>query len=221
MSFVDREAEGQLVRGLTPLLPGAKFLAEEAHQKTRTNTETYLWVIDPLDGTTNFVHHLQFYCVSVALLRKGQPLLGIIYDVCNKDCYWAVKGEGAFANTVRLKVSETKRIEDSLLAVGFFSKDLESAAYYSKALSQLSVRARGWRRMGSAALQMAYVAAGRFDAYMDTQLKAWDIAAGLLLIEEAGGRLTDLSGMPFDITQGELLAGGAAHADFLRFMQQI
>ena len=221
VSFVDKEAENQLVKGLHQLLPEAKFLTEEAHSKTSLQDEMFCWVVDPLDGTTNFVHKLPFYCISVALLEGNVPLLGIVYDLPHRACYWAVKGKGAFVNTQQLQVSKTKRIEDALLAVGFFSKTTAHAERYVKALSQLSTRSRGWRRLGAAALQMAYVAAGYFDAYIDTELQTWDMAAGLILVQEAGGSASDFSGKHTTIESRELLVGGGAHAEFLHFIQQI
>ena len=221
VSFVDKEAESQLVKGLRKLLPEAKFLTEEAYSKTLPQSEVLLWVIDPLDGTTNFVHKLPLYCISVALLKGKEALLGIVYDLPHRSCYWAVKEQGAFVNKRQLQVSKTERIEDALLAVGFFSKDNSTAERYLRALSELSIRSRGWRRLGSAALQMAYVAAGYFDVYMDTELKIWDMAAGLLLVQEANGYTSDFSGRPITMESNELLVGGSSHSAFLQFMSQV
>ena len=226
VSFVDKEAESQIIKGLREILPEAKFLTEETYSKTLPQNEVLLWVVDPLDGTTNFVHKMPFYCISVALLKGRDVLLGIVYDLPHKTCYWAVKGQGAYTQGTsvdkqQLQVSKTNRIEDTLLAVGFFSKDLSTAERYLRALSELSIRSRGWRRLGSAALQMAYVAAGHFDVYMDTELQIWDMAAGLLLVQEAGGYTSDFSGRPITVKSNELLVGGQAHAVFLQFMRHI
>ena len=221
VSFVDKEAEQRLIEGLSKLLPESRFLSEETRSSTRLDQPGWLWVVDPLDGTTNFIHQLPAYCVSVALLENGRSILGIIYDVPHQNCYWALRGEGSFLNKEQIFVSRTSSIENSLLGVGFFAEDSVSAHLYVEALSKLSMRTRGWRRLGSAALQMAFVAAGYLDAYIDVGLKAWDVAAGLLLIEEAGGRLSSFSGSPIDINSVELLVAGEAHASFLKFMQSI
>ena len=221
VSFVDQEAEERLIEGLSKLLPTSQFLSEEMHSSTQIQPEGLLWIVDPLDGTTNFIHQLPFYCISVALLENGVPVLGMVYEIPHKNCYWALKGEGSFLNKQQIRVSKTKSIEDSLLAVGFFSEDTSSARLYVEALSRLSLRTRGWRRFGSAALQMAYVAAGYVDAYIDVDLKPWDMAAGILLVQEAGGRLSDLSGAPFSMEKGELLASGKSYDSFLQFMQSI
>ena len=220
VSFVDKEAEAQLIDGLSALLPESHFLAEETQTETKPQSG-WVWVIDPLDGTTNFVHQIPAYCISVALLENDRSVLGIVYDIPHQNCYWALRGLGSFLNKQQVFVSKTSRIEDSLLAVGFFAEDSSSAHLYVDALSKLSLRARGWRRLGSAALQMAFVAAGYIDAYIDTGLKAWDTAAGLLLIEEAGGYVSNFSGAAIDLNSAEVLVAGEAHGAFLKFMQSI
>ena len=221
VSFVDKEAENLLISGLSSLLPEAEYLAEEAYSHTSIQNSERLWVIDPLDGTTNFIQGLPNYCISVALLEKGTPLLGIVYDVPHKQCYWAIKGGGAFLDSQPLTVSSTNRLADTFLALGFTAEEVHQIQPYAEKLSSFICKTRGWRRLGSAALQMAYVAAGRFDAYLDIQLKPWDIAAGWLLIQEAGGSTNDFAGQPISMESNELFAAGGAYKLLLPFVQPL
>ena len=217
VSFVDKEAERRLVEKLYALLPEAQFLAEEAHTQTNISTSKYVWIIDPLDGTTNFMHRLPAYCISVALCAGHVPLLGLIYDIPHKQCYWAIQGQGAFLDEKPLHVAKKKKIEDCLVAVNLYQK----ITAYTETLAHFIPNTRGWRHVGSAALQMAYVAAGCLDAYIDINLKTWDIAAGILLIEEAGGTVSNFLGHSTHLEGNELLAAGHSYNHFLYFMQHL
>ena len=191
VSYVDKEAEKKLLYRLQELMPEAKVLAEESYEKKegKEAKDAWLWVVDPLDGTTNYIHQIPAYCISIALLHEGEPVLGIIYDIAQQDCFWALAGKGAYLNDTRLQVSQSKVLKEALIALGFFYANRNDANAYMNLFATLGLQTRGWRRLGSAALQLAYVAAGRFDAYVDIDLKPWDVAAGLLLVKEAGGEV--------------------------------
>ena len=220
VSFVDKEAERQLVEKLKGLLPESVFLTEEQYPETQLTHKSYAWVIDPLDGTTNFVHHIPMYCVSVALLKEGSPILAITYNVPQRECFYAIKGEGCFLGKQRLRVSKTKNLEDYFIAVGLVVSEEEVLRKYSEIKLQLSLKVRAVRRLGTAALQLAYVAAGRLDAYIDINLKPWDTAAGILLVEEAGGRTVTLSGHTYTLQDNELVATNGS-STLLAFTQSV
>jgi len=192
VSYVDKNAEIQLVEKLSELLPEATFLTEE---ETIENTESDLrWIIDPLDGTTNFLHQIPFFAISVALESKGEIVLGVVYEVNRDECFYAWKNGGAFLNDSRIHVSNRKDLSNSLIATGFPYYDYQGVEPYFKALEFFMKNTRGIRRLGAAALDLAYVACGRFDAYYEYSINAWDVAAGAILVKEAGGKLADFEG---------------------------
>jgi len=192
VSYVDTTAEQQLVEGLGKLLPGSTFITEE---DTVENVQgEYCWIIDPLDGTTNFLHNLPFFAVSAALQHNGETILGIVYEPNHSDCFFAHKGGGAKLNGKPIKVNDTQEYSDALIATGFPYYDYDRIAPFFETLKHFSWNTRGIRRFGAAALDLAYVAAGRFDAFFEYSLHAWDVAAGALLVEEAGGKVSDFSG---------------------------
>ncbi|MDH5400413.1 MAG: inositol monophosphatase [Cyclobacteriaceae bacterium] len=214
VSYVDKEAEKMLVTALNKLLPEAGFLAEEG-----TGGEVqgdWLWVIDPLDGTTNFIHGLPVYAVSIALLHQGQARLGVVYEINKSECFSAVEGMGAFLNGRPIAVSQTDALEGTLLATGFPYYDFARMDEYMPILRAFMETTRGLRRLGSAAVDLAYVACGRFDGYFEYNLNAWDVAAGVLIVKEAGGSVTDLKGGDDYIFGREVLAAGAIHPEMLR-----
>lgn len=189
VSYVDKEAEKQLVKGLSDLLPSAAFLTEE--ETIKNEAGEYQWIIDPLDGTTNFLHQLPFFSVSVGLKFQEEIIIGIVYEVNRKECFYAWKDGGAFLNDKKIQVTNTTDLADTLIATGFPYYDYEYMKPYLKVLETLMTSTRGIRRFGSAALDLAYVACGRFDAYFEYSLNAWDVAGGILLVKEAGGKLSD------------------------------
>jgi len=192
VSYVDKNAELQLVEKLGKILPEATFLTEE---ETVVNQKgTYRWIIDPLDGTTNFLHQLPFFSISVALEHNGEIVSGVVYEVMREECFYAWKGGGAFLNQKKIKVSQRTQIGDALIATGFPYYDYEGVKSYFEVLEFFIKNTRGVRRFGSAALDLAYVACGRFDAYYEYSLNAWDVAAGVILVQEAGGQLSDFQG---------------------------
>lgn len=192
VSYVDKTAEERIINELQHLLPDAGFIAEEGTKNTRG--ERYNWVIDPLDGTTNYIHGLPIYSVSIALIDGNEPVLGVVYEVGHNECFYAWKGGGAFLDEKIIRVSDRSEIGNALLATGFPYSDFSRMDAYLKMFKWAMTQARGVRRLGSAAADLAYVACGRFDAFWEYDLKPWDVAAGALLVTEAGGKVTDYKG---------------------------
>lgn len=185
-------------------LPQALFLTEETFEEGSGIDLSHTWVVDPIDGTTNFAHGFPHFCVSIAYFEAGKPVVGVIYDVSRDECYTAIKGGGAFLNEKPISVSQTESLERSLLATGF-AYNMHAHPNDNIALFlAFMTKTQGVRRPGAAALDLAYVASGRIDGYWEKQLSIWDIAAGLLLLEEAGGCWQQLEGKPFDWTQRHL-----------------
>ncbi len=192
VSYVDKTAEKQLVKGLGELLPEATFLTEE--ETVEQSEGHYRWIIDPLDGTTNFLHQLPFFSISVALQAAGKTIIGIVLEVNRKECFYAWKGGGAFLNGKPIHTRSITSLSDSLIATGFPYYDYSRQEGFLRILSFFMQNTRGIRRFGSAALDLAYVACGRFDLFFEYSLNAWDVAAGAFLVQEAGGRVSDFSG---------------------------
>jgi myo-inositol-1(or 4)-monophosphatase len=207
VSFVDKNAEKQLVDELGGILPGSVFLTEE--EMVDQNSGEYQWIIDPLDGTTNFLHQVPCFAVSVALYENGNPLLGIIFEPNHDECFYAWQKGGAWLNEKPIRVSKTKFLKDSLIATGFPYRDYSRTDAYFKAFQQFIRGTRGIRRYGAAAVDLAYVACGRFDAFFEYGLSPWDVAAGILLVNEAGGNVCDFSGKGNYLHGGEMVACNA------------
>ncbi len=216
----DRSAEALIRKIIFEKFPGHSFMAEEgtaSKQKSR-----YLWVVDPLDGTTNYAHHFPVWCVSIGLLEDGNPIVGCVYNPNLDECFTAEKGNGAYLNSKIIEVSKTSALLESLLATGFPYDIRQSSNNNLAEFSTFAVHAQAIRRAGSAALDLSYVAAGRFDGYWEFKLSPWDIAAGSLLVEEAGGKLTNWSGAKFDIFKGEIVASnGLIHNEMLAVLRKI
>ncbi|HTB07115.1 MAG TPA: inositol monophosphatase family protein [Bacteroidia bacterium] len=191
VSYVDKNSEKALIEGLTRILPGSGILAEESGE---TEKKEYTWVIDPLDGTTNFLHKLPCFAISVALVKDNEPILGVVHELNLEECFSAIKGQGAKLNEQPIHVSICNKMEDSLIATGFpynrFSKQNE----YMEMFKHLMTCTQGLRRIGSASVDLCYVACGRFEAFYEYGLKPWDVAAGALIVKEAGGSLSDFKG---------------------------
>ncbi|MEM6317202.1 MAG: inositol monophosphatase family protein [Bacteroidota bacterium] len=192
VSYVDKTAEEQLVAKLSAILPDSTFLTEE--ETVEQTKGEYQWIIDPLDGTTNFLHQVPMFAVSVALHHNDEAVIGVVYEVNRDECFAAWKNGGAYLNGSPIKVSNTKMLEESLLATGFPYYDFEWVDPYLAVFRQLIQGTRGLRRCGAAAVDLAYVACGRFDGFYEYSLSAWDMAAGVLLIQEAGGQVSDFWG---------------------------
>jgi myo-inositol-1(or 4)-monophosphatase len=193
VSYVDKKAEEILVEGCMKIMPEAGFITEEETIEKSADKE-WLWIIDPLDGTTNFLHSLPFFSISVALQHRGKTVMGLVCEVNRRELFYAIKNEGAFLNGKKISCSQTEKLADSLLATGFPYYDFGRRNAYMKLLGELMPKCRGIRRLGSAALDLAYTACGRFDAFFEYSLAPWDVAAGAFIVEEAGGIVTDFSG---------------------------
>lgn len=208
----DRRSEEYILGKIRKTFPGHRILAEESG-RTGAGDEP-IWMVDPLDGTTNFAHGVPIFAVSIALRESGRTRLGVVYDPTRGDCFWAERGKGAFFGTDRLRVSNTAELGKSLLVTGFpydiWSNPKNNLDYFA----QFAVRCRGVRRLGSAALDLAYLAAGRFDGYWELRLSPWDVAAGGLIAEEAGARVTGMDGESDYMTESPSLiaANPALHA---------
>jgi myo-inositol-1(or 4)-monophosphatase len=206
----DRASEARIVAFLKAAHPDHAILAEEGGGSS--GSAPYRWIIDPLDGTTNYAHGVPHFCVSIGVEGPGGLLAGAVFDPLRDELFLAARGEGATLNGRKLSTTATASMGDALLATGF----PYDRAHLERTLTlfdQFAARARGLRRMGSAALDLAYVAAGRFDGFFEMRLKAWDVAAGALIVQEAGGTVTHLSGRPLDLDQCDVLASnGPLHA---------
>jgi len=218
VSYVDKESERRLVERLSKLLPGSGFIAEEGTDKTGTNE--YRWIIDPLDGTTNYLHGLPLYAISIGLQRNEQTILGLVYDVSHKECYHAIEGEQARCNGKEIKISSVKTLEESLLATGFPYYHSEKKEDYLEIIKVFLESTHGIRRLGSAAIDLAYVACGRLEGFFEYSLKAWDVAGGAFIVQQAGGTVSDFKGGSNYIFGGELCAGGHPHAQMLKVIQE-
>ena len=202
---VDREAQNLLLEGLAQHFPGERVVAEEG-DTGRWQPSEDAWLVDPLDGTTNFVHGLPFFAVSLARVREGRVDLGIVHAPYLRETFWARRGGGAELNARPLHVATRTSLDAALLATGF-PYDIRTNPHNNLAQwAHLAVRCRGLRRCGSAALDLAYVAAGRFDGYWEYRLRPWDLAAGALLVEEAGGVVTHPSGRADTLSSGDVVA---------------
>jgi myo-inositol-1(or 4)-monophosphatase len=189
VSYVDKEAEIKFVNRLSVLLPESGFIAEEG-TSTKKGDE-YNWIIDPLDGTTNFVHNIPFFCTSVALMKGEELILGVIYEPNVDECYYSWNGIQAFRNEEVISVTSTPDLLSCLLATGFPYDDFERQDEYFDILKSFTHKTRGLRRLGSAALDLAYVACGKVDAFYEYGLNPWDVAAGAFIVKQAGGQVTD------------------------------
>lgn len=218
VSYVDKEAEKRLVKGLSEILPGSGFVAEEGTSTHRS--DIYNWIIDPLDGTTNFTHGLPVYAVSIALVKRGVLTLGVVYEINRDECFHAIKGQGAFLNHSPIKVSETKTLERSLLATGFPYYNFEKMQQYLTIINEFMQTTHGLRRMGSAAVDLVYTACGRFEGFFEYNLNAWDVAAGALIVQEAGGKVTDFKGGEDYLFGREIVAGNGTQPEMLATIQK-
>jgi myo-inositol-1(or 4)-monophosphatase len=189
---VDRASERHILRIITRRFPNHAIMAEESGN--RPSRSEYLWIIDPLDGTTNYAHGYPAACVNIGLLKRGIPLLGGTYDPFRDELFFAQRGRGAFLNGKRLHVSHTNKLNKSLLVTGFPYDRSRRSRFYVEFYRTFMTISHDVRRSGSAALDMAWIAAGRADAFWEFRLNPWDVAAGLLLVEEAGGKVTDFRG---------------------------
>lgn len=190
VSYVDKTSEAMIVKDLQTIFSQAGFIVEE---NTLTEKKEYNWIVDPLDGTTNFVHGIKCYAVSIALEFNGEIILGVVYEVSGDECFYAIKNGGAFLNEKPIKVSANKTLNDCLIATGFPIYNFERIQPYLKTLDYLMRNTHGIRRIGAAAADLCYLACGRVDAFFEYNLKPWDVAAGALIVKESGGIVADFN----------------------------
>jgi myo-inositol-1(or 4)-monophosphatase len=219
VSYVDKTAEHIIVSGLEKILPEAGFITEE---KTTTKIgERFNWIIDPLDGTTNFIHGVPVFSVSIALKEYDELVVGVVYEVNLDECFYAWKGSPAYLNGNGIKVSHNTSLAASLIATGFPYYDFGKQAIYMELFADLMRNTHGLRRIGSAAVDLAYTACGRFDAFYEYNLNAWDVAAGILIVRQAGGDVVNFKGGDEVIETRELLAtNGKITGELLAKVQQ-
>jgi myo-inositol-1(or 4)-monophosphatase len=204
---VDHAAEQAIIETLLTAYPGHGILAEESGNEHGARDSEFVWIIDPLDGTTNFIHGLPMYCVSIALAHRGVVQQAVVYDPTRNDLFYASKGRGAFLNDRRLRVSKRTRMSDALIGTGFPFRRGDNFKRYVKMFEEVMQHCAGLRRPGAAALDLCYVAAGYYDAFFETGLQPWDVAAGSLIITEAGGLIGNFTGEADFLHQREVVAG--------------
>ena len=204
---VDQAAENVIIETLLGAYPGHGILAEESGRTHGARDSEYTWIIDPLDGTTNFIHGLPVYAVSIGLAHRGQVQQGVVYDPSRNDLFYASKGRGAFLNDKRLRVSRRTRLADSLIGTGFPFRKGDNFKRYVRMFEDVMQHCAGLRRPGAAALDLCYVAAGYYDGFFETGLNPWDVAAGSLMITEAGGLIGNFTGDSDYLHQREVVAG--------------
>ena len=219
VSEIDRGAEAKIISIIHRHYPQHAILAEESGGSLAP--ADVRWIIDPLDGTTNFLHGVPIFCVSIGVERKGELVAGVVYDPNQDEMFTAEKGAGAFLNGKRLKVSGSSALVESLLVTGFPYNVTANPNNAVEHFVHFLMAARGVRRLGSAALDLSYVAAGRFDGFWEVSLNPWDMAAGALFIQEAGGRISDMKGNPLNIYQKTVLASnGVIHDAMLAIVNK-
>jgi myo-inositol-1(or 4)-monophosphatase len=216
---IDKRAEQLIIEKIKQRYPQHDFLAEESG--THANNSDFKWIIDPLDGTTNFTHGLPIFCASIALEHKGEIILGAIYDPNADELFTGEKGKGAYLNNRKIRVSETRNLLESLIVTGF-PYDIKKNPYNAvEHFSNVLVESQAVRRLGSAALDLSYVACGRFDGFWEVTLNPWDMAAGVLFVQEAGGKFTNFKGFPSDIYNPNVLAtNGIIHEQLVGVLRK-
>ena len=218
VTYVDKGAEKMIVDRLQEILPEAGFIAEEGTSTIRG--ERFNWVIDPLDGTTNFIHGLPPHAVSIGLIENNSPVVGVVYEVSLDECFYAWKDSPAYLNGKEIRVSDRTKVKDALIATGFPYCDFQLMRPYINCLEYFLQNSHGVRRLGSAAVDLAYVACGRFEAFYEYGLHPWDVAGGAMILQQAGGCLSDFSGGNNYIFGKELVATNSFIFDeFLKIVQ--
>jgi myo-inositol-1(or 4)-monophosphatase len=221
VTAADRRAEETLYAELTRARPGYGFLGEEGGRREGAD-KTHTWIVDPLDGTSNFLHGIPHFAISIGLEREGLIVAGVIYNPANDDMFIAERGKGAFLNEQRIRVAERRRLNEAMVACGLPHLGHGDVVQNRKEVAALQEQVAGLRRYGAAALDLAWVAAGRFDVYWERDLKPWDLGAGIILVREAGGYVTDLDGGDAIFDKGHVIAGNEAlHREVLKVFKTI
>ncbi|MFC2074686.1 inositol monophosphatase family protein [Bdellovibrionota bacterium] len=219
VTVADGEAEEAIIKEIHSKFPDHQIFAEESGEKKTSSPVR--WIIDPLDGTTNYAHGVHIYAISIGVEVKGELAVGVIYVPKLNEMFVGVRGEGSTLNDQKIKVSETSSVKDSVLATGFsYVKSMKTIGGEIERLGNVLQKARAVRRMGSAAIDLAFVACGRYDGFWEAGLSPWDVAAGAVIVEEAGGKITKLSGEKFDPFIPELIASnGFIHEEFQKILE--
>lgn len=210
---IDIESEKKIISHIKKHFPDAQFLAEESSNSKKE--AQYLWIIDPLDGTTNFIHSFPVVAISIAMSYKGEIVLGVVYDPLRDELFYAEKGSGAFLNREKISVSKTTEPSFALVATGFPFRNKQYIDSYIKIFREMLYSVSDLRRAGAAAIDLAYVACGRVDGFFEFSLSPWDIAAGTLIIKEAGGKVSDFEGKEGYLDTGNIIAGNPFIQEFL------
>ncbi len=218
VSYVDKTAERMITKRLAELLPEAGYITEE--ETVAQSEATYRWIVDPLDGTTNFIHGIPAYAVSIALAKEHEVILGVVYEVTRDECFTAWVDGGAYLNGERIAVSTIDQLHDSLILTGLPIQAFDKKQEYLAIVGELMTMTHGLRRIGSAAVDLAYVACGRGEVYFERNINAWDVAAGVVLVKEAGGTVSDFSGGDNYLFGREIVAGGAVHTQLVKVIQK-
>ncbi len=220
VSYVDKEAEHRIVSALRKALPEAGFITEEGTVE-QSKDHTFNWIIDPLDGTTNFLHGLPIYAISIGLTRNNKTILGAVYHVVRQECFHAIEESNAYCNGKAIQVSKVPTLQESLLATGFPYYHFDKREVYLEIIKQFLEKTHGIRRLGSAAIDLAYVACGRLEGFFEYNLNAWDVAAGAFIVQQAGGKVSDFSGGDNFLFGGELCAAnGHIHQEMQTLINQ-
>ncbi len=218
VTYVDKTAENMLIKELKKMLPEAGFIAEEEQDLERG--DRFNWIVDPLDGTTNFIHSVPLYSISIALTDRDEIIAGVVYEINLQEAFYAWKGSPAYLNGKEISVSDKQKVDDTLIATGFPYYDYSLLDKYLDLFKDLMKNSRGIRRLGSAAVDLAYVAAGRFDIFYEYGLNPWDVAAGALIVQQAGGKVSDFNNDNNFLFGKEIVASnGKVHQEFVDKLQ--
>jgi myo-inositol-1(or 4)-monophosphatase len=221
VTAADKRAEEILYEELTRARPGYGFIGEEGGKREGAD-KSHTWIVDPLDGTSNFLHSIPHFCISIALERESTIVAGLVYNPANDELFTAERGKGAFLNEKRLRVAARRRMIDAVIACSLPHYGRGDLVLGIKELEAVQDKVAGLRRFGAAALDLAWIAAGRFDGYWERNLSAWDMAAGLLLVREAGGFITDLDGGEAMLSKGHIAAGNdVVHQELLKLLKAV
>lgn len=214
VTHVDKASEEKLVKGLSKIIPGCGFIAEEG--TATQNSSDFTWIIDPIDGTTNFIHGAPPYCISVGLMANNKLAGGVVYEITSDECFYAFEGNKAFLNGNEIRVSQASKVKDALLATGFPYTEFSRMDAYMQTMQYFFHNSHGVRRLGSAAADLAYVACGRYDGFYEYDLKPYDVAAGAYIVMAAGGKVSDFKGGEDFVFGKELIAGNSLLFDELQ-----
>lgn len=212
VTYVDKTSEEKIVEGLQKILPEAGFIVEE--ETSNKKGEEYNWIVDPLDGTTNYIHGLPPFAISIALTSQDETILGVVHELGFEEMFYAWKGSKAYMNGKPIHVSETSSLKESIIATGFPYNDFSRLGNFLHSLEYLMKNTHGIRRFGSAATDLAYTACGRFQGFYEYSLKPWDVAAGAFIVKQAGGNVSDFNGGDNYLFGQEIIAGGNVFEEF-------